>query len=290
MRRPIPKRISQILPTFQNVAQTSHYSVQFSLPNSGLKGHLRRKGVDTRFTLEKIGLLCAGAALPGSSLANVQTQGDYQGVVEQMAHTRIFTQMSLDFYVDNEYKTLKFLEHWMEYIADAGDVYPNYANYYFKMRYPTEYKSDETRIIKFEKNYRQYMEYKFVGLFPINLSSTRVQYENSTVLKATCSFSYDRYIAGATTSLDRDRGTDLNDGMDVKSNTKINKIKKNIPFQDRIPSDFYTNNNEPQLSFKDAVSLGESMNIPNPINHSLATKNIFGDAPVNGDVISTYVK
>ena len=75
MRRPIPKRISQILPTFQNVAQTSHYSVQFSLPNSTLKDHLRAKGVDTRFTLEKIGLLCAGAALPGSSLANVQTQG-----------------------------------------------------------------------------------------------------------------------------------------------------------------------------------------------------------------------
>ena len=136
MRRPIPKRISQILPTFQNVAQTSHYSVQFALPNSDLKSHLRAKGVDTRFTLEKIGLLCAGAALPGSSLANVQTQGDYQGVVEQMAHTRIFTQMSLDFYIDNEYKTLKFLEHWMEYIGDGGNQFPGDDNYSFKMRYP----------------------------------------------------------------------------------------------------------------------------------------------------------
>ena len=286
MRRPIPKRISQILPTFQNVAHTSHYSVQFALPNSGLKGHLKRKGVDTRFTLEKIGLLCAGASLPGSSLANVQTQGDYQGVVEQMAHTRIFTQMSLEFYVDNDYKTLKFLEHWMEYIADGGDAYPNDANYYFKMRYPSEYKSDETRIIKFERNYRQYLEYKFVGMFPMNLSSTRVQYENSNVLKATCSFSYDRYIAGRTTSLARDRGLDLNQGTDVVSNTKP---KKNKLDDFKLPSDFYTSNNKPQISFADAATVPASY-ISNPISHSLATKNIFGDPPVNGDVVSVNRK
>jgi len=287
VRRPIPKRISQILPTFQNVAQTSHYSVQFALPNSGLKGHLKRKGVDTRFTLEKIGLLCAGAALPGSSLANAPTQGDYQGVVEQMAHTRIFTQMSLEFYVDNDYKTLKFLEHWMEYIADGGDAYPNDANYYFKMRYPSEYKSDETRIIKFERNYRQYLEYKFVGMFPMNLSSTRVQYENSNVLKATCSFSYDRYIAGRTTSLARDRGLDLNQGTDVVSNTKPKRNKSLDNF--KLPPDFYTNNNKPQISFADAATVPASY-ISNPISHSLATKNIFGDPPVNGDVVSVNRK
>ena len=287
MRRPIPKRISQILPTFQNVAQTSHYSVQFALPNSGLKGHLKKKGVDTRFTLEKIGLLCAGASLPGSSLANAPTQGDYQGVVEQMAHTRIFTQMSLDFYIDNEYKTLKFLEHWMEYIADGGDQHPNTNNYYFKMRYPSEYKSNETRIIKFERNYRQYLEYKFVGMFPMNLSSTRVQYENSNVLKATCSFSYDRYIAGATTSLDQDRGIDLNQGKDVVSNTKPKRNKSLDNF--KLPPDFYTNNNKSQISFADAATVPASY-ISNPIMHSLATKNIFGDPPVNGDVVSVNRK
>ena len=287
MRRPIPKRISQILPTFQNVAQTSHYSVQFSLPNSSLKDHLRAKGVDTRFTLEKIGLLCAGAALPGSSLANVQTQGDYQGVVEQMAHTRIFTQMSLDFYVDNEYKTLKFLEHWMEYVGDGGSSFPGDDNYFFRMRYPKQYKSDETRIIKFEKNYRQYMEYKFVGLFPINLSSTRVQYENSTVLKATCAFSYDRYIAGGTTSLERDKGTDLNQGRDVYSKDAAWRTE-NSPLQDRKKSNFYTKNDKKSLSFKDAVSLG-NINITDSIQLK-ATENIFGDPPANGDVIATYFK
>ena len=287
MRRPIPKRISQILPTFQNVAQTSHYSVQFSLPNSDLKNHLRAKGVDTRFTLEKIGLLCAGAALPGSSLANVQTQGDYQGVVEQMAHTRIFTQMSLDFYIDNEYKTLKFLEHWMEYIGDGGNQFPGDDNYSFKMRYPRDYKSDETRIIKFEKNYRQYFEYKFIGLFPINLSSTRVQYENSTVLKATCAFSYDRYIAGGTTSLERDRGTALHEGFDVYKKDK-SYVTENNSIGNMVGDlvSTYTSNYVPKIN---PYKNNSGMSITDAI-HSTLTKNVFGDAPVNGDVISTYVK
>ena len=288
MRRPIPKRISQILPTFQNVAQTSHYSVQFALPNSDLKSHLRAKGVDTRFTLEKIGLLCAGASLPGSSLANVPIQGDYQGVVEQMAHTRIFTQMSLDFYIDNEYKTLKFLEHWMEYIGDGGNQFPGDDNYFFKMRYPKDYKSNETRIIKFEKNYRQYFEYKFIGMFPINLSSTRVQYENSNVLKATCSFSYDRYIAGGTTSLERDRGTALHEGYDV-----YKKDKDYWTENSGVRKFDYTKNYQPKINpYKDAPAKSAGgVRILQSINmHQTLTKNLFGDAPVNGDVISTYVK
>ena len=38
------------------------------------------------------------------------------GVTENMVHSRIYTPIQLEFYVDNEYKALKFLEHWMEFI------------------------------------------------------------------------------------------------------------------------------------------------------------------------------
>ena len=55
------------------------------------------------------------------------------------------------------------------------------------------------------------MEYRFVGLFPLSLNSTRVQYGTSQVLKATASFSYDRYIAGESSSLSRDLGRAFND-------------------------------------------------------------------------------
>ena len=82
--------------------------------------------------------------------------------------------------------------------------------YHFKMAYPEEYKSNDTRIVKFEADHFQFLEYRFIGLFIISLNSTRVSYQNSQVLKATCSFSFDRYICGESSSLARALGLDLN--------------------------------------------------------------------------------
>ena len=217
MPAPIPKKISQILPKFQNVAQTSHYLVKFGLPphyngdGYSLADHLRRKGLDFRFAGEDIGLLCSSASLPGSAFATSEVVGNYQGVVERFAHTRNFTQISLDFYVDNEYKSLKFLEHWMEYISGSSQPNQTEESYYFRMRYPEDYKSNKTKIVKFERNYRQFIEYTFIGLFPLSLNSIRVSYEGAQVLKATCNFSYDRYIAGETTSYAMDKGIAFNE-------------------------------------------------------------------------------
>ena len=211
MPAPRPKRISDILPKIQNVAQTSNYLVKFALPNSPLKSMMRRKGVNDRFIVEDAGLLCYNAVLPGSALAAVNTVGDYQGMVERFAHTRNFTQVNFEFYVDNEYKSLKFLEHWMEYVTGGNTTDVSADTYYFQLNYPDDYKSNDTRVVKFEKNYSQFIEYRFVGLFPLSLNSTRIQYGTSQVLKATASFSYDRYIAGESSSLARDLGRAFND-------------------------------------------------------------------------------
>ena len=211
MAVPIPKKISQILPTFQNVAQTSHYIVDFGLP-AEVSSHLRGKGFDSRFDIDKIGLLCSKAVLPGSAFATIDAVGEYQGVVERFPHTKKFVQMQLEFYVDNEYKALKFLEHWMEYISNGSNSDSLEDAYHYRMNYPITYKSQTTTITKFEKNYRQTIEYGFRGLYPIELNSTVVQYQNSQVLKATAAFNYDRYICGKTRSWDRERGIDRNNG------------------------------------------------------------------------------
>ena len=232
MPAPRPRPISDFLPRFQNVAQTSQYLVKFALPysrdSSGLRSYLRRKGVNDRFVVEDAGLLCSDAVLPGSALASLDTRGDYQGVIERMAHTRNFTQINLEFYVDNEYKSMKFLEHWMEYITGAISN-PADDAYFYQLHYPSEYKSNDTRIVKFERNYKQFLEYRFIGLFPLALNSTRVSYNGSQVLKASASFSFDRYICGESTSLARDlkrafnevfgRGNNQRDGLSVDLNT-----------------------------------------------------------------------
>ena len=234
MPAPRPRRISDIMPKLQNVAQTSNYFVKFSLPPTGLRSHLRRKGINDRFIAEDVGLLCYDASLPGSALASQNITGDFQGVVERFAHTRNFTQINFEFYVDNEYKSLKFLEHWMEFITGGNQVDPGGDTYYFQLNYPYEYKSNDTRIVKFEKNHFQFLEYRFIGLFPLSLNSTKVQYGNTQVLKATAQFSYDRYVAGESSSLARDlrraynelgfgRGNIVKDGMSLK-NSQLNSL------------------------------------------------------------------
>ena len=52
MPAPRPKRISDILPKLQNVAQTSNFLVKFVLPNGELRSHMRRKGLNDRFIIE----------------------------------------------------------------------------------------------------------------------------------------------------------------------------------------------------------------------------------------------
>jgi len=118
--------------------------------------------------------------------------------------------MKLEFYVDNEYKALKFLEHWMEYITGGSGAEQMDNAYNFKLNYPLDYRSQSTKIIKFEKNYKQSLEYNFRGLYPVALDSTRVQYQNSNVLKASCAFAYDRYICGKASSFAAAKGNDQN--------------------------------------------------------------------------------
>ena len=188
---------------------------------TALRQHLNVRGVGYRFITETSGLLCYNAVLPGSRLATADVVGNFMGVSEKMAHTRLFTQIQLEFYVDNEYKTIKFLDHWMEFIGNGSGQSQGNAGYYYRMEYPDSYKSNQTKIIKFDRDYKEEIEYTFYGMFPIDLSSTTVKYENSEILKATATFSFDRYIAGKFDSYSLRRGIDNNKepGSVVKSLT-----------------------------------------------------------------------
>jgi len=231
---PRPRGISDIMPKLQNVAQTSKFLVKFVLPRGECRSYLRKKGINDRFISDDVGLLCSDAVLPGSAMATVNTAGDYQGVVERFAHTRNFTEVNFDFYVDTEYKSLRFLEHWMEFISSGSGVDPSGDSYYFKMRYPDEYKSNDTRIVKFEKNHFQFLEYRFVGLFPKAINSVRVSYQNSQVLKATATFSFDRYICGESSSLARSLGIDLNNNATLSATARNNAYRNNTTELNRV--------------------------------------------------------
>ena len=132
------------------------------------------------------------------------------GVSEKMAHTRLFTQIQLEFYVDNEYKTVKFFEHWMEFIASGSGESQAQDGYYFRMVYPEDYKCNQTKLVKFDRDYDNAIEYTFYGMFPQSMNSIPVNYGNSEILKTTVTFNVDRYVAGRFDSYSLYRGRDNN--------------------------------------------------------------------------------
>lgn len=202
--------VSSIKPLVTNLAQTSHYQVIFGGLPGELLQYLSVRGVSSSFIAEDAGLLCYGASLPTSSFGIKTVDGNYTGIQENFAAYRIYDDITLDFYVDSNYQSLVFLETWMEFISSGSHnsidgvsppIKQNTDGYFVRMQYPDFYKSDMTRIIKFDRNYGREIQYQFIGLFPYNIASIPVTYGASEILKVSASFKYDRYIAGEALSL-----------------------------------------------------------------------------------------
>ena len=237
-----PRRISDFKPTFTNLAQTSHYQLIFGGLPTGLRQHLNVRGLDYRFITETSGLLCSNAVLPGSTNALANVRGNYTGVVENMAHARLFTEMILEFYVDKEYKTLKFFEHWMEFIANGSGEDQSRKDYYHRMEYPDDYKVYQTKLLKFDRDYKEEMQYNFYGLFPRNLSNTPVKYEGSEVLKVSVGMVFDRYTAGKFSSYSRYRGN-------------YNNLKETFKQKEKTAAEVQAIADDSGLSLKEAAKI-----------------------------------
>ena len=244
MEKPRPRRISDFKPTLTNLAQTSHYEVRFGRAVGGLGSYLRKRGVDKRFIAGDMGLLCSQASLPTSSLATANITGAYTGITEKFAHSRIYVPINLTFYVDKEYKVIKFLEHWMEYTAGGthapggriGPITQSKSNYYVRMQYPDDYRMEETKIMKFERDYSNNLEYTFFNLFPQNLSAVQVGYDASKILTASCAFEYTRYVCGPISNISKYRsGAGYNNITiaDIKERLQSNTDVTNSSIEER---------------------------------------------------------
>ena len=203
------KKTEQIRGLFQRVATTNHYEVFFSGFGAlqQLRGYIssRSPRVTNFFISRDLGLLCNSAELPATTMATAQVEGQRMGIVEKMAHSRVYTDVSFTFYVDNQYRTLEFFELWHEFIASGSNKEVDRSNiaYYHRMQYPDEYKVDTIKIQKFDKDHFRSVEYNFLNCFPVSVSSMPVAYDGNQVLECQVTFAYDRYYFGKISSLDR---------------------------------------------------------------------------------------
>jgi hypothetical protein len=145
------------------------------------------------------------AVLPGTSYETAQVYGDRMGRIEQYPTRRIYPNVDVSFYVDQDYKVLKFFEGWMALISpNIGSIDNSYVRY----NYADSYESDVI-ITKFERNFRNnknklvkagvyapppnMVTYTLRNAYPINLISVPVSYDGTNILRTTVTFNYDVY-------------------------------------------------------------------------------------------------
>lgn len=187
------------------MATTNHFEFQLLAFPSSLLDYVQKREplLSTYFLTRELNLLCKGAELPGSAFATAQIKGNYMGITQKYAHTRIFTDTSFTFIVDKGYKVMKFFQLWQEFIASGGEVEQDKKAYYNRMLYPDTYKCSQMGLTKFDKDHFQQVEYTFINAFPVNIVPSAVDYGTNRVLEISVTFAYDRYVLGNIRSIDK---------------------------------------------------------------------------------------
>ena len=198
MAKPIVRNINMFgaKEALTPLAQTNYYQVSFSSLKPSVTNHLTFMGIGNvrDFISRKSGILCSEASLPASAFTTGEVKGDFMGVPQEFAHTRIYTDIDFTFYIDENYTNLRIFEGWMDYIASGAGVGEGQKGFYRRVQYPDSYKCDTMYINKFEKNFKKTMRYRFVNVFPKAMSAVPVAYGPADILKVNVSFNFDRYI------------------------------------------------------------------------------------------------
>lgn len=198
---------------FGRLATSNYYQFFISdgwVDRAGFPSYLSRSEVQQRYGInyktfqQTLGLLCSGATLPASSYATSEIKDNFMGITQEFAHTRMYTDIDVEFYIDRDYQVLGFFEAWMDYISGGGEE-PQVATnnsfqrgYYRRMNYPDFYKTDGIYIKKFEKDWRttgaRNISYQLINAFPKSMSSIPISYGGAELLKVSLTLNYDRHI------------------------------------------------------------------------------------------------
>ena len=200
-------RVDKIKSTVARPSLDTFYEVNFSFGKyqTWLRGETpgkrRTQGADF---MQKMKLMCTQAEIPGTSFVESSVTGHHQGITEAFPNLRNFPPLDLVFYADADHVILEVLESWMSYINPIFDSGIRNSNAFTRFNYPEDYK-ETIHLTKFERDtfiresrnasYQSNMtSYEFVNVWPIDLSSMRVAYGDSNVLRCNIKFAYDRFF------------------------------------------------------------------------------------------------
>ena len=200
-------RIDRIKSTVARPSLDTFYEVNFSFGKyqTWLRGDTpgKRRTQGTDF-MQKMSLMCTQAELPGTSFVPSSAIGHRQGIQEEFPNLRNFPPLNLVFYADADHVIIEVLESWMSYINPIFNSGIRDSNAFTRFNYPEDYK-ETIHITKFERDtfiresrnasYQSDLtSYEFVNVWPIDLTSMRVAYGDSNVLRCSVQFAYDRFF------------------------------------------------------------------------------------------------
>ena len=204
-------RVDKIKSTVARPSLDTFYEVNLSFGGENLTspwlktlsgiGKRRTQGTDFK---QKMKLMCTQAEIPGTSFVESSVTGHHQGITEAFPNLRNFPPLDLVFYVDADHVILEVFEKWMTYINPIFDSGIRDSNAFARFNYPEDYK-ETIHITKFERDtfiresrnasYQSNMtSYEFRNAWPIDLSSMRVAYGDSNVLRCNVKLAYDRFF------------------------------------------------------------------------------------------------
>ena len=199
--------IDRIKSTVARPSLDTFYEVNFSFGKyqTWLRGDTpgKRRTQGTDF-MQKMSLMCTQAELPGTSFVPSSAIGHRQGIQEEFPNLRNFPPLNLVFYADADHVIIEVLESWMSYINPIFNSGIRDSNAFTRFNYPEDYK-ETIHITKFERDtfieesrnasYQSDLtSYEFVNVWPIDLTSMRVAYGDSNVLRCSVQFAYDRFF------------------------------------------------------------------------------------------------
>jgi hypothetical protein len=111
----------------------------------------------------------------------------------------------------NNYTVIQFFENWISYIVNEqftssqGNPGIEDPNYTYRVKYPRGndgYKSSAIYINKFERDFNgRFLQYRLIHAYPIAINSMPVSYDQSSLLKCSISFNYERYLVTTNPNL-----------------------------------------------------------------------------------------
>jgi hypothetical protein len=164
-------------------ARPNLFEVNVTFP-AGINLNLQGDGANWNSeTQSRFSFLCKAAALPASNVAPIDVP--FRGRILKVAGDRTFDTWTVTVINDEDFTIRRAFESWMQNVAQYGD-HSGIANPATYMSNATVYQLGRSASVKQDSvpnNATVLAQYKFVDIFPTNVSQIDLSYDTSDTIE-----------------------------------------------------------------------------------------------------------